>query len=357
MPPPSLTILGLGTAVPSHAVTQSEAASLGATLVGATERRARLVKAMFQRAQVATRYTCLPPGALRELVERSGPGGPGTAERMRLYDEHAAPLAEVAARRALDHAGAEAASITHLVTVSCTGFRAPGVDIAMITSLGLPSDTQRVNVGYMGCHAAINGLRVARGLAAADPRSRVLICAVELCSLHVRTLWDEERILGNALFGDGAAAIVAAPGDVASAHGRVRSAGSRLFAGSSDAMTWAVGDHGFEMTLSSRVPELIAAQVRPWLASWLRARGLRLDDVGSWAVHPGGPRIVTAVGEALGLDADQTAISREVLADFGNMSSPTILFILQRLLQRDAPRPIVALGFGPGLMAEVALID
>lgn len=120
-------------------------------------------------------------------------------------------------------------------------------------------------------------------------------------------------------------------------------------------MTWTIGDHGFQMTLSKRVPNLIATQLRPWLESWLRQNGLTLAEIGSWAVHPGGPRILDAVDEALDLGPNALAVSREVLAEHGNMSSPTILFILDRLRSSGAPRPCVALGFGPGLMAEAML--
>jgi predicted naringenin-chalcone synthase len=120
-------------------------------------------------------------------------------------------------------------------------------------------------------------------------------------------------------------------------------------------MRWTIGDHGFEMELSPRVPDLIKQHLRPWFESWLGRQGLVLADVGSWAVHPGGPRILTAVEESLGLDREALGVSREVLAEYGNMSSPTVLFILDRLRERQAPRPCVMLGFGPGLMAETAL--
>ena len=126
---------------------------------------------------------------------------------------------------------------------------------------------------------------------------------------------------------------------------------------SKDAMTWKIGDHGFEMTLSARVPELIHRHLRPWLESWLGEQNLSLQDVATWAVHPGGPRILQEVTEALGLRADALDASRGVLAEFGNMSSPTVLFVLDRLSREQAPRPCVALGFGPGLVAEVMLLD
>ena len=164
--------------------------------------------------------------------------------------------------------------------------------------------------------------------------------------------------IANALFADGAAAMVGKSGQPDSdAVYRVVATGSTLLDDCADAMTWRIGDHGFEMTLSPRVPELIGRHVRPWLADWLALHGQTIETVGSWAVHPGGPRILSAFGEAVGLDRSALDASYGVLAEFGNMSSPTIAFILQRLLQARAPRPCVALAFGPGLAAEAALLD
>ncbi len=272
---------------------------------------------------------------------------------MQHYAQSAPPLALTAAKNALDRSGLSPAELTHLVTVSCTGFLAPGVDIALIRSLGLGATVQRTHVGYMGCHGALNGLRVARALADSDPGARVLLCAVELCSIHYHYGWDPQKMIANAIFGDGAAAVVSVPGAEA---WHVAASGSCLIPNSTDAMTWAIGDHGFEMTLSKRVPGLIAAHLQPWLKSWLGGQGLSPEDVASWAVHPGGPRILSAVEETLRLPASALAASREVFAEFGNMSSPTVLFILDRLRREDAPRPCVALGFGPGLMAEALLL-
>src|SRR6266851_4197786 len=164
-------------------------------------------------------------------------------------------------------------------------------------------------------------------------------------------------MIANALFADGAAAVIGVPTAAAPAGAwRVAAAGSCLVPDSTDAMTWTIGDHGFEMTLSKRVPDLIARHVRPWLERWLDGHGVALDGVRSWALHPGGPRILTAVEEGLPLSPRATAVSREVFAACGNMSSPTLLFILDRLRATNAPRPCVALAFGPGLMAEGLLL-
>jgi predicted naringenin-chalcone synthase len=275
---------------------------------------------------------------------------------MERYAQEAPGLALRAARAALADAGVtapEAPSVSHLVTVSCSGFRAPGFDIELIRGLGLDPSVARTHVGFMGCHGALNGLRVARAFVEADPSRRVLLCAVEMCSLHYDYRTGTSHILANALFADGAAAVVAGGGPAGG--WRHAASGSVLLPGSADQMTWSIGDHGFEMGLSPRVPQTIAEHLRPWLERWLSAQGLGLAAVASWAIHPGGPRILDVVEKALGLPPDATSDSRAVLEECGNMSSPTVLFILERLRRRGAALPCVALGFGPGLTAEAAL--
>jgi predicted naringenin-chalcone synthase len=209
----------------------------------------------------------------------------------------------------------------------------------------------------MGCHGVLNALRVADAFVAGDPTAGVLLASVELCSLHYQYGTDPQKLVANALFADGAAALVARRVERDDRDlWRVAALGSFVMPDSEDGMTWRIGDHGFEMTLSPRVPQLIAAHLRPWLTAWLAASGLRLEQVGSWAVHPGGPRVLTSVAEALELPDRAMDASAEVLAEYGNMSSPTILFVLERLEQTGAAKPCVALAFGPGLTAEAALL-
>jgi predicted naringenin-chalcone synthase len=261
-----------------------------------------------------------------------------------------------ASRDALAKSGLPARAITHVVTVSCTGFFAPGIDRSLITALGLSPSVERTHVGYMGCHGALNGLRVARAFTGVEPGARVLLCAVELCSLHYHYGWDPQKVIANALFADGAAAVVGvAPSAAPPGAWRAAAAGSCLVPDSAGAMTWTVSDHGFEMSLSKHVPGLIARHLRPWMEGWLASYDIALTAVGSWAVHPGGPRILDAVEEGLGLPRTATVASRQVFAECGNMSSPTVLFILDRLRAAGAQRPCVALAFGPGLTAEAAL--
>lgn len=357
----TFSIAGLGTAVPPHCVTQTEALKMSTDIVCTNERQRRLLRMLFRRSGINRRYTVLPHPTAYEWVKRTPEGetcrGPTTRERMQLYADHAPLLAIDACRSALKDAELAASDITHLITVSCTGFDAPGVDSHLFPQLGLRPTTERIHVGYMGCHGAINGLRAARGVAASEPAARVLMCAVELCSLHYRLTWDDEGIIGNALFADGAAAIVGMRSPGKSSDWTLRGTGSCLLPDSEDSMTWRVGNHGFEMRLTSEVPDRIGDHLRPWLTVWLDRFGLSLDHIEDFAVHPGGPRILEAVQAALELPREKISASWGILSEFGNMSSPTILFILERLRTRDAKRPCLALGFGPGLVAEVALFD
>ncbi len=367
----SIAILGMGTAVPATVTTQEETERVARVVCCRTPEHETWLPLLYKQTGISTRHMTIDRAVLDDILEgtrHSGSvflptgaaddQGPTTGQRMRLYAEHSVPLALRAAGEALARSGLSPERITHLVTVSCTGFRAPGVDIALIKQLGLAPTTQRTHVGYMGCHGALNGLRVAGAFTGADPGAGVLLCATELCCLHYQYGWDPQRIIANALFADGSAAVVGvAPGAAPPDAWRVTATGSCLCPDSEEAMTWTVGDHGFAMTLSKKVPDLIAAHLRPWLERWLAKSGIGLEDVGSWAVHPGGPKILDAVESALDLAPAETATARAVFNDHGNMSSPTVLFILDRLRRQGAPRPCVALGFGPGLMAEAALIQ
>lgn len=378
----TLRIDGLGIATPACQIEQSDAALLATRLSAVTETRARGMETLYRRTGVSTRHSVLLQADASGLVAQTfyepavaaADFGPTTATRMRRYEADANQLALSAARDALQEAECLSQDITHLVTVSCSGFTAPGFDLALIRELGLPVGTQRTHVGFMGCHGAINGLRVAQALAESQPGAVVLVCAVELCSLHHQYHAAADQLVANALFADGAAAIVGRAAISNSANERdprqrlpsndesTRSSwslcktGSAVIPQTEDFMSWRIRDHGFEMTLSPRVPEIIERELRPWLECWLAASELTLTDIPNWAIHPGGPRVVQACGQTLGLSTEQLAPSFGVLADYGNMSSPTVLFILDRLRRQRAEGACVILAFGPGLTIEAALL-
>jgi prepilin-type processing-associated H-X9-DG protein len=212
----------------------------------------------------------------------------------------------------------------------------------------------------MGCHGALNALRVARAFADANPDARILVCAIELCSLHHQYGWHPEQIVANALFADGSAALVCGhASDEARGDQKPRwlSSGSLVVPQTEDLMSWNIGDHGFQMTLSPRVPDAIQGSLRRWVEGWLASEEIGFDEIAQWGIHPGGPRILQACVDALQLEPSAIQTSRDVLAEFGNMSSPTILFIVERLIRNKTPGPCVLLAFGPGLTIEAALVE
>lgn len=356
----SARILGIGTAVPEGRVSQERALDLALPLSFDGGRKHRLILALYRQSGVSFRHSVLlePHGTQSFYPPASGSSdrGPSTAARMARYAADAGPLAIRSAHRALTGGDVPPAGITHLITVSCTGFAAPGLDVEMIESLGLGPGTARTHIGFMGCHGAMNGLRMAQAVVDADPQSLVLVTAVELCTLHQQYGWDRERVVSNALFADGAASVVVGADRDRDPLALLSMSGATIFANSGDMMGWRVGDHGFTMNLSAGVPDAIRKNLGPWFRDFIQSSGFSIGDVGGWAIHPGGPKILTAARESLGLDEKAMAESRGVLSDFGNMSSPTVLFILDRFLRKSQPGPWVLLGFGPGLAVEAAVV-
>lgn len=356
-------VLGIGTATPAGTYDQVESAAFAAVRCCSTDHQRAWLDRIYLASGVQRRASVLlesadetksidafypPPAAPTDR-------GPTTAARLIRYAEEAAALGVTACARAFADAAVDPRQITHLVTVSCTGLVSPGIDAQLIERLGLARDVGRVNLGFMGCHGALNGLRAAAAFAQSTPESCVLVCCIELCSLHFHYGWNMEQVIANALFADGAAAVIVS----ASERGDVQlvETASLLTRDSQAAMSWRIGDHGFEMGLRPEIPNLIRASLRGWLEPWLASHCLRIEDVAQWAIHPGGPHIIQATIEALDLPEAAGATSREVLAAHGNMSSPTLLFILQRFRERSIAGPTVALGFGPGLVFEAALFS
>lgn len=373
-----LEILGLGTALPEYSISQEAASVFASTCVKSTVDEQRnlpaLIQALYRRAGVRQRHSVLLESssdgeATAERFYRfaadADDRGPSTADRMLRYEQEAPPLAAGAAAAAIEQSGIDPQQITHLITVSCSGFSAPGFDLLLIEQLGLPASVARTHVGFMGCHGALNGLRVAHAFAAADPAAVVLVCAVELCTLHHQYGWDPQKIVANSLFADGAAAVVgraaAAGSQIAgkSSPGIPRlivGSASQVIPGTRDMMTWNIRNTGFEMTLSPEVPRIITEHLPGALGAFLNRHGLQITDIASWGIHPGGPRILSAAAEAISLTDQQLEPSLGILQRCGNMSSPTVLFILQEHLRRQAAGPCVLLGFGPGLNVEMCLL-
>jgi predicted naringenin-chalcone synthase len=360
------SILGIGTANPP-AAPQELSLQLALELGIFDDRQKSWIRRLFLRSGIQSRCSVLAGDGIENQQSRprefyppardAEDRGPTTAQRMQRYAAEAPVLAERSARRALENAQIDPAEITHLITASCTGFFAPGLDSSLIEQLNLSRKVRRVQVGFMGCHAAFNALAAARDAAASTPDARALVCSVELCSLHFAYGTDPGKLVANSLFADGSASVIVGQASNGRAGRlRIRDFSSCLLEGCSDAMTWKIGDHGFEMTLSAGVPEIIRRQLSPWCTHWLSQHDLDVSDIRGWAIHPGGPKILSAVAEAMMLDPSELRFSRDILARLGNMSSATVLFILRQMVA-EISGPIVAIGLGPGLMAEGMLLE
>ena len=349
-------ILSIATAQPTHKADLAFSTHCAQSMSCEDESQAVKLAKLYRRTGVDTRGSVLvEKGDAGELTQSfyppmqdGGDRGPTMATRNERFAEEAPALACRAGQGALDGSGISPDDVTHVVTVTCTGFT-------------LPITTQRIQVGFMGCHGLVNALRTARGLVAADSDAVVLIVCIELCSLHYQYGYDAQRIVSGSLFADGSAGLIVAGDDcpasgVDSPLGEIVSVGSCLIRDSHDAMTWRIGDNGFIMTLEASVPGFIETNLREFLVPWLAKSGLDLDSIGGWAVHPGGVRILQSVETALELPSDALDVSREVLREHGNMSSATLGFVLQKFQQRNVPGPWLMLGFGPGLEIEVAVV-
>lgn len=344
------TIRAVATATPPERLTRDAWLAFADRITPREVSRALLAR-LAERSEIESRGAA----AATDPPFYAGDAPPGTAARMQLWSRAARAMAERAAREAL--ADLDPASVTHVMTASCTGFESPGIDAHLIERLGLSRAVTRVNIGFMGCHAAVNALAVARNAALADPAARVLAVCAEVCSAHFHYSARIDQLIANTLFGDGGAAVLVDGARHAPAGAPLLAATHSVhLAGSAREMAWAVGDHGFEMTLGARVPDILQAEVGAWVASALATHGLGIGDVGAWAIHPGGPRVIESVLGSLGLAAAAGDASRAILHAHGNMSSATLLFILDRLARENAPRPWVGLAFGPGLVGEMVVV-
>ena len=313
-------------------------------------RRVALFNRMAERSGISHRYSFLEPDPNGAVVDTEGfyrrGHFPDTAARMRKFEAWAPGLAVEAAEKLLD--GEDRSRITHVIVTSCTGLSAPGIDLALVEQCGLSPSVERTMVGFMGCYAAINALKLARHIVRSQPDARVLAVNLELCSLHLHETADMEEILSFLLFADGCAAalISAEPKGVA-----MESFHAALVPGTAELIRWHIRQQGFDMVLSGAVP----GTIRTALAGARDAITGGANDIDLWAVHPGGRTVLDAVEQAFGLAPTALGASRSVLNDYGNMSSGTVMFVLDRIMRGGNEGRGCAMSFGPGLVAETMM--
>ena len=320
------------------------------------EPRARSVfDRMVAKAQIAHRYSILPPSEDPEGVSVDASGVycrgrfPTISQRMQLFEEHA-PVLAVQTVAKLD-LGAEASRISHVIVASCTGMYAPGLDLDLVERCGLDPSVERTMVGFMGCYAAINALKLAHHIVRSTPESRVLVVNLELCSLHLQPTSNIEQLLSFLVFADGCSASLVSADPIGLAIDRFHAA---LVPDTRELITWKIRDLGFDMFLSGRVPGAISGGLESVTGAILD--GAPVEAIDLWAVHPGGRSVLDAVAQGLHLEPQALATSRSVLERFGNMSSATVMFVLQEILgSATSEQRGCAMSFGPGLTAETML--
>ncbi|MET0725324.1 MAG: type III polyketide synthase [Leifsonia sp.] len=369
----TVTLRALRTAVPPTVLIQDKVRDVFASQEGLSRLGQRLVATSFNVSGIDTRYSVIEELTL-EPVEwdrqffDAATGElllPGTKVRNELYIEQATMLYVEAGRRILEAMpGVEAADVTHVITVSCTGFYAPGPDYMLVRELGLAPDAQRYHLGFMGCYATMPALRLAKQLVEADPAAIVLVVSAELCTLHLRSSNDPDTIVASSLFADGAGGGIVStrppePGEIALELDRFETVITPV--GEAD-MAWKIGDNGFEMILSSYVPHIIDDYIEGAIAPLLEPEpalsASPASAIAHWAIHPGGRSILDRVEAKLELSEAQLVPARETLRDFGNMSSATITFVLDNILSGAVTSGdrVLAMAFGPGLTVETGLM-
>ncbi len=347
---PQAFINRIATANPPHDV-HAAFLDFGRLMLRQDKRRLGLFNRMAERSGIAHRYSYFQPGGKDEAVDAEGfyrlGQFPGTADRMRKFESVAPGLAVEAVEKLLQ--GQDRSAITHLVVTSCTGFSAPGIDLALVERCGLKPSVERTMVGFMGCYAAINALKLARHIVRSEPSARVLAVNLELCTLHLHETANLEEILSFLLFADGCAAALVSADPVGV---RMESFHAALVPDTRELIRWHIREQGFDMVLSGAVPGAIRTALAHARDDILGGA----NDIDLWAVHPGGRSVLDAVEEAFALPAAALAPSRSVLNDYGNMSSGTVMFVLDRIMRSSlAGQRGCAMSFGPGLVAETMM--
>lgn len=357
----SAFIHSISTAVPPFVSSQGQIADFMADNLNLSDAEERKLRVLYRASGIGQRYSVLQDFS-QNLNGRSffkEASFPSARPRMELYQRNAIDIAYNACKSAIEEAGEVQSNVTHLITVSCTGMYAPGLDIELIQKLELPTETKRTSINFMGCYASFNALKVAANIAEAEKSATVLVVCVELCSIHLQDATDDDSLLSNAIFGDGAAALIIR------GHQKERSLElmkfhSDLALEGKKEMGWFIGDTGFEMKLSTKVPAVIEMGIEALTRRLLENTQVSLSEIDFFAIHPGGKKILQVIEGKLGISKEQNMHAHEVLKNYGNMSSPTVLFVLKRIFDQltlaDTGKHVLSFAFGPGLTLESAVL-
>jgi predicted naringenin-chalcone synthase len=358
-------IISIGTAVPAYKHRQEDILPFMQRIYAGDSQANRKLRFLYQQSGIESRYSVIPdysrPATEWEFyppTENLEPF-PSLEKRMAIYRKYASPLSATAIRRCLE-GKLNTAQVTHLITVSCTGVSAPGLDLELVEAMGMPVTIFRTSVNFMGCYAAVHALKLADALITADSRANVLLVCTELCTLHFQQVPTIDNMLSSLLFADGAAAVLMTSGNHPAKGVTLRGFYSEIVPRGKSEMTWDLSSTGFQMTLSPYVADLIDADFAGLVGRALEKSGRRKEDIQYWCIHPGGKKILDSIVRNLSLPEGHLDDSYETLKSYGNMSSPTILFVLQRMMARleyGRSNHIFGAAFGPGLTMETFIAE
>ena len=358
-------IISIGTALPKYGTKQSAILDYMVDAYS-DDTASRKLRILFHQSGINTRYSAIsdfkntgPENKLYSENERV----PNVETRLGVFKKNAVSLAISAIKDSLSKLKLTVAEfgITHLITVTCTGIYAPGIDSILIDQLNLPIDIFHTSVNFMGCNAAFHALKLGDMIAKTDEEAKVLIVCVELCTLHFQPKNNHDNLLSNTIFGDGAAAVVLVSDSKAKQDHRcgltINGFYSLLLSKGSDMMGWNITPVNFEMILDSKVPDFIGDHVNDIVLKACKKFNISTRRIDNWAIHPGGKKILDRIKKQLKLDDSDLQYSYKVLDQYGNMSSPTILFVLNEILLSGLKtnENLFSIGFGPGLSIETAL--
>lgn len=359
-------ITAIGTANPANRFEQSMIADFMLRAMKLGNGEARKLKTIFRASGIAYRHSVLEDyGKVGEFTFYPNTSDlepfPGTEVRLQVFRRHALDLSTESFKSMLvSYPAFQMSSITHLIVVCCTGMYAPGLDIDLVNALRLPSTISRTAINFMGCHASFNALKLADALCKSDAGAKVVIVATELCSLHFQRSATDDNLLANALFADGSAAVLVEAQTNSNLRLKMENFHSDLAPDGESDMAWTIGDLGFKMRLTSYVPDLIRRGIGTLVKTLLEKVSADLTDIEHFAIHPGGKRILQVIEEELRIDKSQNNAAYHVLRNFGNMSSPTVLFVLQEVVRKlsglNNGQRILSVAFGPGLTLESMIL-
>ena len=351
-------IISIATAVPDHCHQQSEILSFMQEVYQLDAADQRKLKFLYDHCGINTRYSVIAdyglPAEERSFIPKeSSAAFPSLEKRMEAYDKESVTLSIKAIEQCIEGV-ISPKQITHLITVSCTGMSAPGLDLALLHRMEMRNDIFRTSVNFMGCYAAIHGLKMAKMICDSTPNANVVMVCTELCTLHFQKDFSEDNAASSLLFADGAAAVLVSNNIQHKNALSLRGFYSQVAHRGNDAMAWQLSSKGFLMTLSGYVPQLIQEDITALVVAALKYNEIAMSDITHWCIHPGGKRILDLIQKQLSLTPEALLPSRNVLANYGNMSSPTVLFVLKQMMDtpNEAPEKILGMAFGPGLTME-----